>query len=118
MKKVFFKGKPVRDDASKVCVLFDPKDGRVVHIHGVTTLDNRKSLSKAEVEKRTRENATYFGHSASGLKTLHVPISAIRQPGTLKVNSDGSALEPMAASRLRPSEWLAKRHRQPIRSAK
>jgi hypothetical protein len=31
MQSIHFKGKPVPDESSKVCVLFDPSDGRVVH---------------------------------------------------------------------------------------
>ena len=53
MKTLFVNGKPVGDDASKVCVLFDPKNGRVVHVHGVTSLNGGKKISDSELEKRT-----------------------------------------------------------------
>ena len=92
MKAQHFKGTVVDDRASKVCVLFDPKDGRIVHIHGVTTLDGAREIDNPELERRAVGHAKAFGHQVAALKALHVPVSAIRQPGTLKVNAEGSAL--------------------------
>jgi len=89
---IHFKGKPVPDEASKVCVLFDPTNGRVVHVHGVTVLEGGRSVSEAEIEKRALEHAATAGHSASALKPLHVSVAAIRQGGILKVNREDSSL--------------------------
>lgn len=109
MKTLFVKGKPVDDKSSQVCVLFDPKNGRVVHVHGVTALHGGKKSSEAELEKDATEHAKAFGHSVAGLKALHVPISAIRERGAFKVNAQGTNLEmaprtPMRASEL-PAKW-------------
>lgn len=97
MKAQHFKGTVVDDRASKVCVLFDPKDGRIVHVHGMTTLDGAREVNEAELERRAVGLARAFGHEVAALKALHVPISAIRQPGTLKVNAEGSGLVQSAA---------------------
>ena len=95
MKALMFRGEPVSDEASRACILFDPKDGRVVHVHGVTILAGGQEVSQAELEKRTRTHAQHFGRSLDGLKTLHVPLSAMRQHRRFKVNADGSGLVPL-----------------------
>jgi hypothetical protein len=97
MKSMFVKGKPVSDDASKVCLLYDPKDGRVVHVHGVTTMPGGKVVSHSELEERAKMHAKAFERSVEGLKPLHLPLSAIRQVGGLKVNSNGTGLIPSHA---------------------
>jgi hypothetical protein len=89
MKTQHFKGKPVSDGSSRVCVLFDPHDGRIVHVHGITTLDGAKQIGADELAARVIAHAKGFGHEVAGLKTLHVPIAAMRQPGSLKVSADG-----------------------------
>src|SRR5580658_9940850 len=53
-------GKPVSDDASKVCILFDPKDGRVVHVHTATELHSQNTLTESEMEERARRYARHF----------------------------------------------------------
>ena len=111
MHALQFRGKPVDDNLSKVCVLFDPKDGRIVHVHGVTTLSKGRSCSKSELEERTISRAKAFGNSVSGLKTLHVPLSAIRQQGPLKVDDKGERLIPFSRGPLSARELFAK-HRK------
>jgi hypothetical protein len=107
-------GMPVSDDSSKVCVLYDPEDGRVVHVHGVTTIRGGKEVSDVELEQRTITQAESSGHPVHGLRSLRVPVSAIRQGGGLKVNAEGTGLvapEPPA----RPGERLAKQRRDNAR---
>jgi hypothetical protein len=93
MQAISFKGEPVGDDASVVCVLFDPSDGRVVHVHGMTSLNGTRRLGEDELEQKAFENAKRLGHSTAGLKALHVPPSALRQRGLLRV--EGTALVPV-----------------------
>jgi hypothetical protein len=97
MYSIIFKGKPVSDDASKVCVLYDPKDGRVIHVHGVTIMHGGKEVSRAEIEQRAMARAKALGRSVEGVKPLHLPLSAIRQRGGFKVNTDGTGLVPSRA---------------------
>jgi len=94
MKAQYFEGKPVGDEASRVCLLFDPKDGRVVHAHGVTVLQSVGGISDAELEERARAHAQHFGKKVADLQALHVPIDAIRNVGKLQVNSSGDGLMP------------------------
>jgi hypothetical protein len=95
MKTLIAKGKTVSDDASKVCVLFDPKDGRVVHVHGVTILNSGNGIGATEMEARARKHAERFGKSTAGLRALHVPITAIRGHGAFRVNERGDGLVPV-----------------------
>ncbi|MFZ0308327.1 MAG: hypothetical protein WAL89_09130 [Candidatus Sulfotelmatobacter sp.] len=108
MKTVFANGKPVDDKSSRVCVLFDPKDGRVVHVHGATTIRGGKQFTDSELEKDATEHAKAFGHLVTGLKALHVPVSAIRERGAFKVNAQGTEQEMTRRTPLRASEFLAK----------
>ena len=110
MNSIIFKGKPISDDASKVCVLYDPKDGRVVHVNGVTTLPGGKEVSPADLERRAMTHAKALGRSVKGLKPLHLPLSAIRQPGGFKVNAKGTGFLPSHAP-ASASQLLA-RHRK------
>jgi hypothetical protein len=92
MKTLMANGKAVSDTASKVCVLFDPKDGRPVHVHGVTTLNSENKISAGEMEARAHKHAKHFGKSTAGLRALHVPIAAIRAHGAFRVNERGDGL--------------------------
>lgn len=109
MQTIYFKGKPVGDEASKICVLFDPSDGRVVHVHGVTSLNGSPTVSDAELEQKAIENAERLGHSTSELKALHVPPSAVRRRGLLRV--EGTSLVPMRPT-ARMMDLLAERDRR------
>jgi len=94
MKTLIANGKEVSDGASKVCILFDPKDGRVVHVQGVTILNSGGGIGATEMEARARRHAEYFGKATAGLRALHVPITAIREQGVLRVNERGDGLVP------------------------
>src|SRR6516225_7955489 len=97
MKSIFLKGKPLSDEASKVCILYDPDNGRVVHVHGVTIVNGAKKVSNAGLEQRAMKHAKTFGRSVERLKTLHLPFSALRALGAFKVNSEGTGLVPLRA---------------------
>jgi hypothetical protein len=94
-------GKPVSDDASKVCILFDPKDGRVVHVHTATELHSQNTLTESEMEERARRYARHFGKSVEGLRALHLPLAAVRQPRLLRVNATGNGLVPSPPTAVR-----------------
>jgi hypothetical protein len=108
MHTIHSKGRAVPDDASRVCVLFDPSDGRIVHIHGVTSPGGARSVTDEELEQKAIENAQRLGHSTADLKALHVPPSAVRQRGPLRV--EGTNIVPIrpAASM---TDMLAERSR-------
>jgi hypothetical protein len=92
MRSMHFKGRPVPDDSSKVCILYDAKTGRVVHVHGVTVLEGGQPISESELEERARSRAVAIGRSVSGLKILHLRIPEIPQEIPLIVNPEGTGL--------------------------
>jgi hypothetical protein len=77
-------GKIIKPDDVKICVLYDPKNGRVIHNHQVVVFPGAKKVDKKEVERRALERAAMFGRDTSKLKALHVsekdcsPSSAYR----------------------------------------
>ena len=114
MKTQHLQGKPISDDLSQVCVLFDPKDGRVLHVHGSTTLHSKAGLAKSELEARARNHAAHFGKSVAGLKALHIPIADLRRNGALRVNKSGDGLLPSPPKSIRnlPARTTAPRDRR------
>jgi hypothetical protein len=77
-------GKLIKPDDVKICVLYDPKNGRVIHNHQVVVFPGAKKVDKKEVERRALERAATFGRDTYKLKALHVsekdcnPSSAYR----------------------------------------
>ena len=61
--------KPV---SNKVCVLYDRKDGRVLHMHHVLTMPGGHDVSEEELETRARDMAKRAGHDITSLSTLRV----------------------------------------------
>jgi hypothetical protein len=56
----------------KVCILYDPKDGRIAHHHMVGTFPGGNRVDESEVERRARARAEKFGTKTANLKALHV----------------------------------------------
>ena len=56
----------------KLCVLYDPSNGNIVHTHWVTTLPGGLKVDREEIERRIRDRATSRGRDVKGLKVLHV----------------------------------------------
>jgi hypothetical protein len=94
MNAQYLAGEPIGDEASKVCILFDPKDGRIMHVHGRTVVHSRGHITESELEARARQHAEHFGKPVAGLKVLHVPLAAIRENGRLRVSAGGDSLIP------------------------
>ena len=61
--------KPV---SNKFCVLYDPRDGRIVHTHNVITMPGGQDVTDEELEERARDRAQRAGHDISGLSALRV----------------------------------------------
>jgi hypothetical protein len=101
MKEQHFGGEPVDEERSRVCLLFDPKDGRIVHGHGVTTLHSENRIEPAELEARARERAGSLGKLVEGLKALHLPLAAIRAHSAFRVNASGDGIVPVERARQR-----------------
>jgi hypothetical protein len=64
--------KALKPEELKICVLYDPKDGRIAHYHMVGTFPGGQRVDEKEVERRTVARAASFGADTSRLKPLHV----------------------------------------------
>ena len=53
--------------------LYDPRDGRVVHMHHVITFEGAKRRNVKEQERNAMESARRLGCGVDGLNVLHVP---------------------------------------------
>jgi hypothetical protein len=95
MKTQHFQGVSVADERSRVCFLFDPKDGRIVHGHGVTALQSKSEIAPDQMEARARKHAQSFGKSTAGLKALHLPLKAVQGHSAFKVNETGDGVVPL-----------------------
>jgi hypothetical protein len=63
-------------ETQKICVLYDPMEGRVVHTHMVVSLPGGRAFSDDEVEARARERASDAGLDVDGLRALKVAADA------------------------------------------
>jgi hypothetical protein len=83
----FFDGKRiVKPEEVKICVLYDPKDGHIVHTHEVVTFTGGRRVSDEEVKARAFKNATRRGKDTSNLKALHVSPDKIDRRSTYRVD--------------------------------
>ena len=73
-------------EAVKTCVLYDPRDGRVVHTHRVVTYPGGKRVDDKRVESRAREIAASRGHDVSKLHSLHLHAEQIRPGVSMRVD--------------------------------
>ena len=52
---------------------YDPKDGRIRHMHHGVTLAGAQAHDKAAFERQAASHAAQMGVKLDGLKSLHVP---------------------------------------------
>ena len=65
-------GTNTKPEGVKICVLYNPKDGRVIHNHMVVFFPGSKMVDEKEVERRALERAARHVKDTSKLKALHV----------------------------------------------
>jgi hypothetical protein len=96
MRTLFIKGKRADDQTTRVCVLYSPNDGRVVHVHGATVAPGTDPVTEAEMEKRALRHAAALGRNVESVKALHVPYSTfVQHAKAFKVNPEGTSLVPL-----------------------
>ena len=61
--------KPV---SNRICVLYEPTEGRVIHVHRVLTMPGSRHVADDELEDRAKDCAKRAGHDVSGFSTLRV----------------------------------------------
>jgi len=61
----------------KCCVLFDPSDGAIHHVHRVVTMEGADETPEQLIEKRTLQLAKELGVEVAQLQLLHVDAHSI-----------------------------------------
>lgn len=96
-----FEGRPTGIElaADKMCVLYDSRDGRIVHYHRVVTLRGGRENTGEEIEKLAFETAR-LKHDAATLRVLrplHLPTAAFgnMKEKAFRVNPRSLTLEEM-----------------------
>jgi tRNA G37 N-methylase Trm5 len=52
--------------------LYEPRDGRIIHMHHVVVFEGARRQSHDELQRRAEEAAKGLGRKIDGLKTLHI----------------------------------------------
>jgi hypothetical protein len=84
-----------RVQSVQTCVVFDPTDGTIQHIHDVVTLEGAEALSDYEVEQRALSLVAERGLDSSTLKTIHVDPEELETSRRYAVDPDKSRLTPL-----------------------
>jgi hypothetical protein len=82
-----------RDSATSVCVLFDPKNGNIAHIHRCVVFPGGKTRSEEELAAKTKELAAISGRDIAGLRTLHLSDRQLHPQKAYRIDLD--KLEPI-----------------------
>jgi hypothetical protein len=56
----------------RVCVLYDPHDGRVVHTHRVLCMQGGRESTDEEIEANCKDAAKRAGHNVSEVSLMHI----------------------------------------------
>jgi hypothetical protein len=70
-----------------VVALYDPSDGRVVHLHHVVVLEGGKRISREEAERQAAVTARELGHESDRLRSLYLETPLPEEPGVLHVDT-------------------------------
>src|ERR1700677_1648351 len=75
-----------REPAISVCVLFDPKNGSIAHIHRTFVFEGGRTRSESEMAARARELLSKFGRDGTHLQVLHVPAQKLLSSKAYKID--------------------------------
>jgi hypothetical protein len=70
--KFRFNGEEAPPDSTNICVLYEPKGGKIVHLHGHTTFKVGQKLTHQEMEMNARLRLEALGRSSENLRALQV----------------------------------------------
>ena len=90
---------------SHTCVIFNPEDGAIQHLHTVTTLGSGKRVRATEVEREALTLAREAGRKVDGARLLHLPDAELRPYVRYRVDLKTSRLveEPLDLERFKPA---------------
>ena len=89
-------GKPA---TTRSVLVYNRKNGRIVHIHHVIALDGAEPSPISEIEKAALFHAGRRGHEESKIAALHVDPTSLKEGGRYRVDVKTSRLVEAAAKR-------------------
>jgi hypothetical protein len=85
----------------KCCVVFDPSDGVIRHVHRVVTMEGAAETQDDEVARKALTLAKERGLSVSELETLHVHPDALKPGSQYRVDVQTRALVATSGTEVR-----------------
>jgi hypothetical protein len=82
--------------SEKICVLYDPRQRRIVHTHQLLVLPGGRDLTEDQIEKLAREKAAQSGQNVEVLRTLHVDEMDVDDATYYRVDEAGTKLVKLA----------------------
>lgn len=67
----------IQERSVKCCVLFDPSDGSIHHVHSVVTMDGADETPEDTIEERTLQLAKELGVDVGQMHLIHVDPHSI-----------------------------------------
>lgn len=96
-------GEGPKVSATHIVALYDPTNGRVVHLHQVVVFEGGKSISQEDAQREIIDKARRRGHDVDRLEVLYVGDRLPGKGGHFRVD--------IASKRLIPLEAPARRRR-------
>ena len=97
-------GNAPKVSATHTVAVYDPADGRVVHMHQVVVFAGAKQITSEQAEYEAIENAKRRGHDTARLKTALAHEHSARRGGRFRVDPASGklvALEPPPRRRVK-----------------
>ena len=66
-------GKTPKLESIYAVAVYEPKDGKIRHMHHVITMENASKVDPQLVEREVIANARKLGYNMDNLKVLHIP---------------------------------------------
>src|SRR5437660_467534 len=88
-------GNAPKVSATHLVAVYDPADGRVVHMHHVLVMEGGKPVSAEQAEKEAVEHVKRRGRDAGSLRTLLAERHLHSHRGLFRVDVANQKLVPM-----------------------
>jgi hypothetical protein len=90
--KAMFRGKILEPELHETCAVYDPKTGRIVHVHQMVRWPGMPALTKRDIEKRGAEIAAKLGHDVARLKPLRLEIGSFERGKRYRIDPKSERL--------------------------
>ena len=87
-------GGNLRAQAHRVCVIYDPVDGRIIHVHHDVALPGGRPAGENEIETAAMTQLRKRGRETGGLRVLHAKPEDLRPLVRYKVHRLENRLVP------------------------